>query len=340
MNEGNIENIIKNINQNKLIVKSYNFYKDYIKHMIRTKYPSYENRIAVGLVGEGSECFIYDDDISKDHDYEISLCMWLSDSDYKEIGDTLNNDYKKTVEDYCVKNKIMIKYLYDSLLARRRGAIRISDFYSNILGIHIDEQKKQLTDGEYSYIEDRFFATASNGLVFRDDMHMFSDIRDVIKKYYPKNIYIKKLIYNMHMFSQYGQSNYARSMSRGDYVTAHICVSNCIELCLKILCNIEKIYAPYYKWLRKKILDIGKYKNIIKLLDDLVSLPIQEKAWDNYVYDSRKINENDKVEKIIDNIGLYISNILYEKNYICEHYKDISFLEALIPDVQMHINNC
>ena len=45
--------------------------------MIKDQFPEYENRIAVGMVGEGSDCFGYDDSISMDHDYGIGFCMWI-----------------------------------------------------------------------------------------------------------------------------------------------------------------------------------------------------------------------------------------------------------------------
>ena len=35
------------------------FYEQYGKEMIHKKFPAFEKRIAVGLVGEGSECFGY-----------------------------------------------------------------------------------------------------------------------------------------------------------------------------------------------------------------------------------------------------------------------------------------
>ena len=49
---------------------------------------------AFGLVGEGSECFGFDDNISQDHDFGPSVCILLREKEYskyhKKILETLN----------------------------------------------------------------------------------------------------------------------------------------------------------------------------------------------------------------------------------------------------------
>ncbi len=42
--------------------------------MIAGKFQAYESRIAVGLVGKGSDCFGFDDVLSQDHDFGTALC--------------------------------------------------------------------------------------------------------------------------------------------------------------------------------------------------------------------------------------------------------------------------
>ena len=76
------------------------FYETYGARMIHEKFPEYEGRIAVGLVGEGSDCFGFDDEISKDHDYGLGFCMWICKEDNKKIGTSLQQAY----EELIVKN--------------------------------------------------------------------------------------------------------------------------------------------------------------------------------------------------------------------------------------------
>ena len=69
------------------------FYEEYGRPMIQSKFPGYEEEIAVGLVGEGSECFGFDDQVSRDHDFGPGFCLWLTDTVYDEIGEELQRAY-------------------------------------------------------------------------------------------------------------------------------------------------------------------------------------------------------------------------------------------------------
>ena len=65
---------------------SQKYYMEYGIPMIKNIFLNYENRIAVGLVGPGSECYGFDDSLSTDHDFGPSFCMWLTNVDYENIG--------------------------------------------------------------------------------------------------------------------------------------------------------------------------------------------------------------------------------------------------------------
>ena len=73
------------------IDSSRRFYENVIAPMIHDDFGEYENRIAVGLVGEGSDCFGYDDFMSRDHDFGTGVCLWLTDEDMKNVMNFINN---------------------------------------------------------------------------------------------------------------------------------------------------------------------------------------------------------------------------------------------------------
>ena len=70
----------------KGIEQARKFYTEVGIKMIADEFGDYQNRIAVGLVGHGSECFGFDDEVSRDHDFEVGFCMWLTKEDEEKIG--------------------------------------------------------------------------------------------------------------------------------------------------------------------------------------------------------------------------------------------------------------
>ncbi len=70
------------------------YFFEYGLDMLKRKFPAYAERIAAGLVGEGSDCFGYDDEVSRDHDWGPGFCLWLNAQDFNAIGDALQSEYE------------------------------------------------------------------------------------------------------------------------------------------------------------------------------------------------------------------------------------------------------
>jgi len=287
---------------------SRNFYDNMIAPVIREKFAGYEDRIAVGIVGEGSDCFGYDDFISRDHDFGTGVVMWLTDDDYEAIGSRLSMEY----------NSIIAKQPGNNLTERlkeRRGVMTISGFYSNILGIDCDTVSCRLTEDDWYMLDHNCLATAVNGEVYRDDLGEFSAFRKMLLDYYPDNIWKIRIVNELHKFSMTLQVNYARCMSRKDTVAARLCHMQGLEASMQLYFLMKRIYPPYYKWIYRRLEEIdngGKYSALVKRLAES---DIDISYWKGE-YKANFINISDPIVDCAEQIAEMLVDMLREKGLI------------------------
>lgn len=291
------------------------FYEAYGKPMIEKYFPEYADRIAVGLVGEGSDCFGFDDKISSDHDYESGFCMWLTEEDYDKIGDDLQNEYDKLTDS-------------SGRLSYRRGVFSINQFYNSNLNTQYDFEKKALI--ELEKIPEHLLAVTTNGEIFIDNLGIFTRTRRQLLNYYPEDVWRKKIAQCIHEFSQYAQSNYPRMMARKDSVTAKICVGKAMESTLDLLYLFERTYAPYYKWKIKGIKDSRLGKQVVPYLEKISSLPDQTNVWEDYHYDASLIHTEDKIIAFFEKIAKIFLNEMIRLDLVSG---TDNFLESYIPQI-------
>lgn len=240
------------------------FYEEYGIPMIRTMFPEYEGVIAAGLVGEGSECFGFDDRVSRDHDFGPGFCLWLTDAVYDEIGEALQSAYDELPSTYKGITRIST-----AKAQKRVGVFRIGEFYENLIGL----QDAPVTRNQWLFLEDYRLATAVNGKVFRDDFGEFSRIRRGIKAYYPEEVRLQKIARQAALMAQSGQYNYSRMFGRGDKVTAAIALSEFMKHTMAMVYLLNRTYAPFYKWLHKGMNRLPILPEIGDILNALVDFP-------------------------------------------------------------------
>ena len=242
---------------------SEDYYSTYCVEMIEKKFPAYNGRIAAGLVGEGSECYGFDDDISKDHDWGPGFCLWLTAEDFNTIGHDLQMEYERLPESFKGYKRLISQWG-----AGRVGVFEIGKFYQKYIGI----SSAPVTPEGWLYLPESFLSTCTNGRVFNDPLGEFTRIREDILNYYPEDVRLVKIAAKCMSCAQSGQYNYMRSIGRNEYFPAFFAEAKFCSDIMSMAFLLNKEYAPYYKWIHKavqKLPILGQfiYDKILELIN-------------------------------------------------------------------------
>lgn len=236
--------------------------------MIEKRFGAYKDRIAAGLVGEGSECYGFDDDISRDHDWGPAFCLWLEAEDYLEIGPDLQKAYDELPESFMG----IRKRAENPLDKGRIGVLHTPTFFKRFTGLdHVPETMEQWR----TIPEDRLSA-ATNGQVFYDPLGKFTSFRNRLKAYYPEDIRLKKIAARCMTMAQAGQYNYLRCLRHGEKVAAQYALSLFIGSSISMVFLLNKEYMPFYKWMHRAVKGLpilgGQIYGMLNQLSDNLSL--------------------------------------------------------------------
>ena len=136
------------------------YYEQYGLSMVREVCPELEARAAFGLVGEGSQCFGYDDEISRDHDFGPGFCIWLLEDDFANYGGGLQAAYEMMPKEFMGLST-------DNIQDKSRvGVMRIDEFFFKYLGLSEPPKPNR----EWLFLKETLLSVCTNGKVFRDDM--------------------------------------------------------------------------------------------------------------------------------------------------------------------------
>lgn len=227
------------------------YWQTYGKPLLdQPKFARYKNRIAAGLVGHGSECYGFDDEISRDHDFGPGFCLWLTDEDYAEIGADLQDAYDALPQKYAgfdSRNETPRAKSCES--SKRVGVFHISEFFENITGFPTAPAANE--PHLWLSLSESTLAAATNGKIFADPLGEFSKARQSFKLM-PDDVRISLISRRLGMISQAGQYNFPRMIARKDASAAWLSINEFVRATasLVFLLNnpVTAGYLPYYKW--------------------------------------------------------------------------------------------
>ncbi|MEJ2638257.1 MAG: DUF4037 domain-containing protein [Desulfosarcinaceae bacterium] len=217
------------------------YYRQHGQPMIAELFPAFSDRIAAGLVGPGSECFGFDDQWSRDHDWGPGFCLWLTDEDYVSIGGALQAAYEGLPDRFMGFGP----RLSSPGEEWRVGVSATGDFFTRLTGLDHPPE----CNADWLRIPEHALATCVNGQVFADSLGEFIRRRRTIDAYYPEDVRLMKIASRCITIAQSGQYNYPRALQRGDRFAAEYARTQFCTDMISLVFLLNRRFTPFYKWL-------------------------------------------------------------------------------------------
>ena len=247
------------------------FYREYGAPMLREQFPEWEGKIAVGLCGSGSECLGYDDERSRDHDFEPGFCLFIPEETEMDSRTAfrLERAYSALPREFLGLRRLKIQPAGGA----RHGVIRRGDFW---------EQKTGSREGVLSLqawlrIPEQYLLEATNGKIFRDDEGSFSAVRARLAAL-PEPVRLKKLAGRLFLAYQAGSYNLPRAALRGDEGASALCAQEFARHAVAALFLIHRHYLPYYKWVFRALRELPGEEETAALFLRLWNEPLERES--------------------------------------------------------------
>ena len=284
------------------------YYRTYGAPMLHELFPDLEGILAVGMMGSGSECLGFDDELSRDHDFEPSFIIFLPPEEVvdRSVAFKLERAYAKLPDEFMglKRNKDV------SFDNGRHGVIRAADFFRGKVG----DPDGDLTLDRWMSIPEHYLLEATNGRVFRDDLGLVTDVRKKLS-YFPEDVRLKKLAAALMLAEQASNYNYERLLARGDTAAAQLAIGEYVKEILSILFLLGKRYKPFYKWQFRALIEMPAFAPLKEDLEYLLSSGNELAQVSEKRSRIRRINgvigETIRAQGLSDYDGLHLDSFAY-----------------------------
>ena len=246
------------------IEASHRWYEAHGAPMLEREFAAELPRIAVGLAGRGSECFGFDDELSRDHDFRIRFLLWITEADERGFGFRLGRAYARLKKEFPPGGGATGESMLGDV---EEGVTVIGDFYRRHLGIPgVPENWRQ-----WLYTPEYAFAEAVNGAVFRDDSGVFTGIRNALLHGMPEDVRKKKIAARALRMAQSGQYNFLRCTKHGEAGAAALALGEFVREAASMIFLLNRRFAPYYKWVFRAMRQLETLSDMTDPLEFLLT---------------------------------------------------------------------
>ena len=240
------------------------YYSQFGRPMLDKQFPELLPHIAVGLFGSGSECFGFDDELSRDHDFEPGFMLLLPGEDVvsRRTAFLLERAYAKLPREFMG----LRRGLMQPVGGPRHGVMRTADFFTDKVG----SPDGVMTVSQWMDTPEYALAEAVNGAVFFDGSGEVTAIRQRLSTW-PEDIRKKKLAGHLLLMAQAGQYNYARCLKHGEKGAAQLAVGDFVRHSMSAVFLLNGAYQPYYKWAFRAMRGLPRLSLLAELMEYLLT---------------------------------------------------------------------
>ena len=253
------------------------FYKEYGEPMLRERFPELRGYLAVGLIGSGSECYGYDDGLSRDHDFEPGFCIFLPGEEVvdRKAAFALERAYASLPKEFMGLRRATVAPVGGA----RHGVLRTSEFLLDKTGT----KDGNLSLMQWLSLPDYSLSEVVNGEIFEDGYGEITAVREKLR-HRPEDVRRKKLAGNLLLMAQSGQYNYRRCLGHGETAAAQLAVVEFVKTAMAVTFLLNYAYQPYYKWSFRAMRELPKLSMTAELLEFLLTTDNEEAIREEKYY--------------------------------------------------------
>ena len=217
------------------------FFETWGRPMLEEQFPELLPFLAVGVFGPGSDCFGWDDAVSRDHDFEPGFCLFLPEGAVvdRRSAFLLERAYARLPRRF----EGVERPLLQPVGGARRGVFRTEEFFQKLIG----SPNGVFTLKEWLALPEQALAEATNGELYFDNWGEVTRIRENLRRF-PEDVRRKKLAGHLLLMEQAGQYNYPRCLEHGESGAAQLAVAEFVRSAMAACFLLSGRYLPYYKW--------------------------------------------------------------------------------------------
>ena len=240
------------------------YFEEYGMPMLQEQFPELLPHVAAGLFGSGSECFGFDDELSRDHDFDPGFMLLLPGEDVvdRKREFALERAYAALPKEFMGVERPKMAPVGGA----RRGVMRMADFFLEKTG----SPDGALSVDQWLAVPSYALAEAVNGKVFYDGPGELTRIRMGLARY-PEGVRRKKLAGHLLLAAQAGQYNFPRCLRHGEVAAAQLAVIAFAQSAMEAVFLLNDAYQPFYKWRFRAMRALPKLSLLAELLEYLIT---------------------------------------------------------------------